>query len=213
MFGDSCAKLPGACLAANQGSISRLAHTVPMPTSSVMARMWPGACPCPRKSVPEARRKRPSDCSKTSRPGRGPKRSQRVASWVLWHATVRRIFSIISVGRGSIMQTTDHRLSELRATNYPPSVTSPEASQRSSCNGRCPSVAEPSWLARGCVHAVGNCGGVVVLDAQTFPLTDTGHALLMHFGAAKSGSGCHHFDDACRHHFRRLANCHLLPRS
>jgi len=45
-------------------------------------------------------------------------------------------------------------------------------------NGRCPSVAEPSWLARGCVHTVGNGGGVVVLDAQTFPLTDTGHAHL-----------------------------------
>jgi len=52
-------------------------------------------------------------------------------------------------------------------------------------NGRCPSIAEPSWLARGCVHTVGNCGGAVVLDAQTFSLTDTGHALA-HFGAGRS---------------------------
>ena len=98
------------------------------------------------KSVPEARRKGPSDCSKTSRPGRGPKRSHRVAPWVLWRATVRRIFLIISVGRGSIMPTTNHRRSELRATNYPPSVTSTEASQRLAVTGVAPLSPNPHGL-------------------------------------------------------------------
>ena len=45
------------------------------------------------------------------------------------------------------------------------------------------------------------------------PLARSGHALLRHFGADRSGSGCHHCDHAFRRHLRRLANRHFLPQS
>ena len=44
-------------------------------------------------------------------------------------------------------------------------------------------------------------------------LARTGHALLVHFGTDRPGSGCHHFDDAFRCQIPRSANSCFRPRS
>ena len=39
-----------------------------------------------------------------------------------------------------------------------------------------------------------SCVGIVACASKLL-LTDSGHALLMHFGADRPGNGCRHFDD------------------